>query len=85
MNNSLNPYDSGSDPHNVVPPDYSFITLRSGMKFADNKVDVSLFVKNLTNTHPYMYYRFERRNVYDITKFGTFDPRTFGITATMRY
>ncbi|CAN5302911.1 TonB-dependent receptor [soil metagenome] len=82
---TINTANSGYDSHNLVPPSYSFITLRSGMKFADDKVDVSLFVQNLTNTHVYLSQRFERRGVYDVMKFTTFTPRTFGITATMRY
>lgn len=82
---NINPANSGYDPHNLIPPSYHFLTLRSGLKFADDKVDVSVFVQNLTNIHPFNYFRFERRNVYDITKFGTFTPRTFGMTATMRY
>lgn len=82
---TINRANSGYDSHNLVPPSYSFLTLRSGLKFADDKVDVSLFVQNLTNIRPRIYSRFERRNVYDITKFSTFTPRTFGITATVRY
>jgi len=81
----IDPQTSGYDAHTLVPPSYKYVTLRTGMKFVDGALDISAFIQNVTNTHPYLTFRFERRNVYDITKFGTFTPRTFGLTATLRY
>lgn len=82
---TINPNNSAYDSHNLIPPSYKYVTLRTGLKFANNALDVSLFVQNLFNINPYLAYRFERRPVYDITKFNTFTPRTIGLTATLRY
>jgi len=79
----LNPITSGYNNQNIRPDSYHFVTLRAGMKFGP--VDLSAFVKNLTNDNPQLYYRQERRNVNDMFKGGTIDPRTFGLTAILRY
>lgn len=79
----LNPITSGYNTQNIKPSAYTFVTLRAGTKVGD--WDVSLFVRNLTNSHPSMYYRFDRRGVLGLNKARTVDPRTFGLTATMRY
>jgi iron complex outermembrane receptor protein len=80
---NLNPITAGYNVQNIIPPSWSFITMRAGMKV--DGWDFSLFVKNLTNASPSIYYRFDRRGVLGLNKARTIDPRTIGVTATMRY
>jgi outer membrane receptor protein involved in Fe transport len=70
------------DPDLVADRATNIVNFRTGVRL--EKVDVSLFVRNLANAHPQM--SFQHTNPGD-PRFSavTLTPRTFGVTATMRY
>ncbi|WP_288484560.1 TonB-dependent receptor [uncultured Novosphingobium sp.] len=75
------------DPVIPRPPATSQLNLRVGGRFStsgDNNVDFSVFVNNVTNSHPTLSLFHE---TLDSTWFraGTFRPRTVGVTFTLRH
>jgi hypothetical protein len=58
------------------------LSARTGVRF--NGFDISVFGTNLTNTHPVL---FDSRYFSPVPIFfdTTTRPRTFGLTATLRY
>lgn len=59
----------------------SQINLRAGVRLG--KVDASLFVNNLTNDFPILYYRQDYRGTL-LLKNGSLRPRTVGLTVSHR-
>jgi len=78
-----NPATSVYNPDTLVPTPTNFVTARVGVR--KDMWDVSLFVKNLTDSSTQTGRFFDRRNVKGLNKAKTFQPRTIGITATARY
>jgi outer membrane receptor protein involved in Fe transport len=70
------------DPTSPLNPATNLFNLRAGATF--DKFDVSLFVNNLTNSHPLLSLTHYNANnpIYEAT---TFRPLTAGITAIVRY
>lgn len=58
-----------------------FVALRAGVKLS--RVDVSLFIDNLTNTTAIL--DGQNQNNTFLTRFSGFRPRTIGLTSTLRY
>jgi len=74
------------DPLIPRPPATTLLNLRLGARFAlaqANGVDLSFFVNNVTGSQPLLslYHDTLDSNWY---RSGTFRPRTFGLTATVR-
>jgi len=69
------------DPNLPRPPATSQLDLRAGARF--KSVDLSVFVNNVTNSHPVLSLYHDS---LDSTWYraGTFRPRTVGLTATFR-
>ena len=65
-------------------PQTNLLSLRLGTRFA-NGVDLSLFVKNVFDTHPILSRNQTGSNIDTIYVDRTFRPRTIGITLTSRH
>ena len=69
------------DPNLPRPPAWSQLDLRAGVRF--DQLDLSLFVNNVTNSHPVLsLYHDSLDSVW--YRAGTLRPRTIGFTATLR-
>jgi iron complex outermembrane receptor protein len=70
------------DPNLYPLPAFGFASLRLGTRF--NGLDASVFVDNLTNTHPVTS---RLTDVVGVGSYrnGTLRPRTFGLTVTYRH
>jgi len=74
------------DPTLPRPPATSQLDIRFGGRFdlsGDAKADISLFVNNVTNSQPLLAL-FHETPESTFYRAGTFRPRTFGITFTVR-
>lgn len=76
-----------TDPELPRPPATSQLDLRLGTRIdggGGNKIDLSLFVNNVTNSQPLLslYHELPGSVWY---RSGTFRPRTIGLTATLRH
>lgn len=77
-----NPAVYSYDPVLTNVPSISQVNLRAGVKL--EAVDLSVFVNNLTDTHPALG-RFHHFAGSPLTTNSTLRPRTFGLTGTYRY
>jgi outer membrane receptor protein involved in Fe transport len=70
------------DPDLPRAPATTMLNLRAGLRL-NRDIDVSLFVNNVTNSHPVMslYHDLPGAQMY---RASSFRPRTFGLTATIR-
>lgn len=70
------------DPDLPRAPATTLLNLRTGVRLKRD-IDVSLFVNNVTNSHPVLslYHDLPGTQMY---RAGSFRPRTFGLTATIR-
>jgi outer membrane receptor protein involved in Fe transport len=78
----LNPANGGFDPGALPAPATHYLTLRSGIAW--DRYDISLFIDNLTNTHPELT-RYSEVIGNPVHRDFTFRPLTGGITAAYRY
>ena len=81
----------GQDPGNetyapgFLPlPQTNLLALRLGTRFG-NGVDLSLFVKNVFDSHPLLSRNQTGSNIDTVYVDRTFRPRTIGITITSRH
>ena len=70
------------DPGLVPDPATNLVSARAGLTY--DKWAIELFVNNLLNSHPQLNLQHQDSDtlLYEAT---TFRPRTFGISATVRY
>ncbi len=78
---AMDPVTTSYDVNATLPEATYLVNLRAGIRFSD--WDVSAYVDNVFNAHPELSRFHETRSspLYYIT---TFQPRTFGLTATLR-
>jgi len=81
---SENPNDETYAPGLVELPQTNLLSFRLGTRFA-NGVDLSLFVKNVFDSHPILSRDQTGSNIDTIYVNRTFRPRTIGITITSRH
>jgi outer membrane receptor protein involved in Fe transport len=81
---SENPNDETYAPGLVKLPQTNLLSFRLGTRFA-NGVDLSLFVKNVFDSHPILSRDQTGSNIDTIYVNRTFRPRTIGITITSRH
>jgi iron complex outermembrane receptor protein len=72
------------DPGLIKMPQTNLLSLRLGARFS-NGVDLSLFAKNVFDSHPALSRNQTGSNIDLIYVDRTFRPRTIGITLTARY
>jgi iron complex outermembrane recepter protein len=72
------------DPGLIEMPQTNLLSLRLGARF-NNGVDLSLFAKNVFDSHPALSRNQTGSNIDLIYVDRTFRPRTIGITLTARY
>lgn len=71
-------FDSGL----IADPATHFVSLRGGMTVGN--IDVALYINNLFNSHPQLNLQHQDRFT-TLFEAQTFRPRTFGLSATVRY
>jgi outer membrane receptor protein involved in Fe transport len=70
------------DPYKIVPEEDNNISLRAGIK-VDNRIDASVFVTNLLDTHPALA-DYHPNRTDPLLIYYTSRPRTFGLTLSYR-
>jgi hypothetical protein len=76
------PHGVSYAPNNVANPATNVLNLRSGLKW--NKYDVSLFVDNVSNSHPNLYKQVASQ-ASTLAWYRTLQPLTFGVTVAAHF
>ena len=77
----MDPATTSYDANATLPEATYLVNLRAGMRFG--AWDISAYVDNVLNAHPELS-RFHETRTSPLYYITTFQPRTFGLTATLR-
>lgn len=76
------PSTTSFNPNSRKYPKADSLNLRAGIQLS--MTELAVFVDNLTNEHP-MFQTDDGDEFNSTTRYSTYRPRTFGVTATFRY
>jgi iron complex outermembrane recepter protein len=79
---ATSPFAANYRPLTVNPGAYDQTNLRAGIRLLDGALDVSAFVNNITDEHPYTSLDYSNFKFYFLG--STIQPRTYGVTMVYR-
>jgi outer membrane receptor protein involved in Fe transport len=82
INPVTDPQNGGYDPAALPAPSTFQLNMRGGVRW--DRYDISLFINNVTNTHPELT-RYSEVIGNPVHRDFTFRPLTVGLTAAYRY